>query len=478
MQTASAQTLATMKQAQELTSELQSAQREFKMATDSITQTAMVESHPEDTTALQVQVGTIEEKTGALRTQITALEASLVTLRGATARLETAATTEQSELETAQKATPEVEARDESARVAVANAQRETAEAQQEVVREQTAEEALAALELLEKETGKGAIKAIQQALIDMGVDIGASGADGDVGPRTRAGIEAHPQVVLDTLATYIDTTDNATNVERVSAERPADADAIDAALAQLDSLPHIERADYLLSMASEFTNPSLGGDIRNKNAQYISLKLQELGLENDPIARRLMEQIMAQGKGHYENRETALAEALVDGSGRFARGLGRFPENFNGSYYKVQQKLQSAGGRAELEAGMKQGISGNANQVLDQIFGVHADYLATRMHVVTGQGVDGDADMSLELAGGIQLSNAYYDEASGAIYAVVARGNGCEGNLVVIPVEPFIPPVPKPVPRIPTQTPPGEEPPVDTPETGMKCRRDTKCEN
>ena len=88
---------------------------------------------------------------------------------------------------------------------------------------------------------------------------------------------------------------------------------------------------------------------------------------------------------------------------------------------------------------------------------------------------------MSIELSGGLELSNAYYDEASGAIYAIVAKGNGCEGNLVVIPVETFIPPAPKPVvpPRI-TRTP--EEPVVpvpvepEEPTVNRRCRTQSVC--
>lgn len=95
-------------------------------------------------------------------------------------------------------------------------------------------------------------------------------------------------------------------------------------------------------------------------------------------------------------------------------------------------------------------------------------------MHVVTGQGADGDADMSLELAGGIILSNAYYDETSGAIYAVVADGNGCEGNLVVIPIETFIAPPPPPVvvDTPPTDTPDPEIPQQET-YTVRRCQSD-----
>lgn len=225
---------------------------------------------------------------------------------------------------------------------------------QTETLREMTAEEALKALEMLEKEIGHGAIKAIQQALIDAGVDLGATGADGDVGPLTRAGIEDHPELVLETLASYIDITDNARNTERVSAERPADGDRIDAAIQAWRDAPVGEKERYVSVIASDFTGEGIDSNRRNANAQYISLKLQELGLENDPEAQRMMERIMAEGKGHYENDETALTDALVDGSGRFARGLGRFPENLNGSYYKIQQKLQSSVGRADLEAGMR----------------------------------------------------------------------------------------------------------------------------
>ena len=255
------QTSETQLQVQALSSDITTAQQSFETARQALTASLSGPqvSTPEDTTVLEAQVGDIVDKTEALRSQIAALEVSLTTLKGATAGLEEAVKVEQSQLEEAQKATPEIEAKDESARVAVANAQREHTQVTQEVVREQTAEEALKALDLLKKENGKGAIKAIQQALIDMGVDLGSTGADGDIGPKTRAGIEKNPQVVLDTLATYIDTTDNATNEKRVKVERPKAANDIDAALAELDSLPHTERADYLLLLASKFTSPSLG---------------------------------------------------------------------------------------------------------------------------------------------------------------------------------------------------------------------------
>lgn len=47
----------------------------------------------------------------------------------------------------------------------------------------------------------------------------------------------------------------------------------------------------------------------------------------------------------------------------------------------------------------MENGLSGSASEITQALFGVDGNYLATRVHVVTGQGQDGDADMSVELA-------------------------------------------------------------------------------
>ena len=68
----------------------------------------------------------------------------------------------------------------------------------------------------------------------------------------------------------------------------------------------------------------------------------------------------MAEGAGNYEQETTELQlrQALYDGSGRFARHLGDFPENFNGSYYKIRQTLQGAAGRTRVENGMENGMS------------------------------------------------------------------------------------------------------------------------
>lgn len=372
-------------------------------------------------------------------------------------------------VEEARAALTAAESEDESARVAAANSDRELGEATQahetaEHNEYYSPEHALAALEGVRRERGRGAIKAIQQALIDAGADLGSSGADGVPGRMTRAAVEANPELTLTTLATYIDETDNASVEARLTAERPADGPAIDEALAAWRSAPEGEKERHISIIASQFTGEGVDANRRNLNAQYIALSLQNMGLENDPEAGRLMEQIMAEGKGHYENESTEanIRQALIDGSGRFARHLGSFPENFSGSYYRIRQALQSGGSRARLENGMEQGVEGTASQVLTQLFGVDSDFVAHRMHVVTGQARDGDVDMSLELGEGIILENAYYDEASGAIYATVARGNGCEGNLVVIPVETFTPPAPRPQPA---PQPEPEEPVVDTPE-------------
>jgi peptidoglycan hydrolase-like protein with peptidoglycan-binding domain len=306
---------------------------------------------------------------------------------------------------------------------------------------------ALAALEGVKSEKGAGAIKAIQQALIDDArANLGSTGADGDPGDLTKAAVEAHPDIALKALAAYIDTTDNASVEARLTTERPAAGNAIDAALDDLFSDDLVDLDAALTQIAVEFTGKGIDANMRNRNAQYIALKLQSLGQENSPMAQSLMEKIMAEWTGNYENvsNEINIRQALIDGSGRFAIHLGTFPENFTGSYFKIGQTLQGKSSRARIENGMKQGATGNASDVLQEISGVDTDFVAHRMHVVTGQWLDGDADMSLELGGGISLDNAYYDEISGAIYATVAQWNGCEGNLVVIPVETFTPPIVK----------------------------------
>lgn len=139
--------------------------------------------------------------------------------------------------------------------------------------------------------------------------------------------------------------------------------------------------------IVAQFTG-DVDSNTRNANAQYMSLWLQANGHEDNLIAQRMMEAVMAQGAGHYEQNtvELQLRQALVDGSGRFARHLGSFPENFNGSYYRVRQTLQSSDGRGRVENGMETGLSGNATEILRALFGVDGEYLATRVHVVTGQ--------------------------------------------------------------------------------------------
>ena len=82
----------------------------------------------------------------------------------------------------------------------------------------------------------------------------------------------------------------------------------------------------------------------------------------------------------------------------------------------------------------MSQGIEGSVAEVMEELVRADQALLTKRLHILTGQGTDGSVDMSLELAGAMQLKNAYYDEASGAIYATMK--NGCEGNLVVIPIQ------------------------------------------
>lgn len=300
-------------------------------------------------------------------------------------------------------------------------------------------EHALKALDAVKKDPN--AVKAIQEAVW--------AGVDGKSGPKTRKAVEANPNTALIALAAYIDTTDDASVSKRMSTEKPSQGDVIESELEAIMNgkmTPQEKKA-----FAEKFTG-DVDSHTRNANAQYVALWLQENGFEDNTQAGIIMEAIMAEWKGHYEQNtvELQLREALEDGSGRFAEHLGRFPENFSGSYYKIRQTLQSAGGRTRVENGMETGMSGTATEITRALFGVDADYLATRAHILTGQGKDGSVDMSLEIANGIQLSNAYYDAASGAIYAVVAKGNGCEGNLVVIPVETFLVPKPKPKWNVP----------------------------
>ncbi len=318
---------------------------------------------------------------------------------------------------------------------------------QNQTPEEEKFSQAQTAIEAMEKEYGRKGIKAIQQAYVNAGFDLGSYGADGKPGKLTFAAIEQNPDITLQALATYIDTTDNERVAKRVVSEKPRDGDAIATALkAWMEGEPSNVK---MKEIVKQFTG-DVDSHTRNANGQYIALWLQDNGYEDDLRAGQIMEAVMAEGAGHYEQTtvEKQLREALVDGSGRFARNIARFDENFTGSYYKIGQTLQSNAGRTRVENGMETGMNGTASEVLQALFGVDGDYVASRVHFLTGQGTDGDVDTSVEMANGIQLSNAYYDERSGAIYAVVAKGNGCEGNLVVIPVETFIKPKPKPKPK------------------------------
>lgn len=323
-------------------------------------------------------------------------------------------------------------------------------------------EHALAALEAIKKD--RNAVKAIQEAVWVW--------VDGISWPKTRAAVEANAQKALEAIALYIDTTDNASVAKRLVSEKPNAGTEIDSALSEwINSEPSSTKMQEIVK---KFTW-DVDSHTRNANAQYIALWLQENTQEWDLRAGQIMEAIMAEGAGHYEQETTELQlrQALVDGSGRFARHLASFPENFSGSYYRVGQTLQSRSGRGRVENGMESGLTGTASEITQALFGVDGNYLATRVHILTGQWKDGSVDTSVEIADGIILSNAYYDEKSGAIYAVVAKWNGCEWNLVVIPVETFIKPKPKPVvKRKPT---PIAVPPVyvDLPETEVPEKSD-----
>jgi len=303
----------------------------------------------------------------------------------------------------------------------------------QEIEQIEQSEHALNALEGIKAD--KTAVKFIQESV---GV-----WADWIVWPNTRKAVSENPEKALNAIAAYIDKNDNQLVAERLKKEAPKNAEEIKKAFEEANSMEEREQ------VIKKYTG-DVDADTRNKNAQFIALLFQNIGWENDARAQELVEMILAEGAGHYEQETTELQlrQALVDGSGRFARHLWSFPENFSGSYYKIRQTLQSRSGRSQVENGMEEGISGTAGDITKALFGVDGEYLATRVHILTGKGTDGSMDTSIELAGGVQLSNAYYDEASGAIYAVVAKGNGCEGNLVVIPVETFVKPKPKPVVR------------------------------
>ncbi len=294
---------------------------------------------------------------------------------------------------------------------------------------------ALAALELMKREKNKGAIKALQEEF--------EISVDGDVWPQTEGAVRENPEEAMEVLAKYIKIQDNQSVTARLESETPKNAEAIDEELAVLATLTS-ERAAELLykAIAERYTGEGVSADERNINAQYIALKLQRgMKFENDEFAQDLLEAIMAEGKGHYENKETALADALFHGSGIFADYMRTLGEDFEGSYYRIAQTVEQPAKRDALHEKMsKSGIEGWVAEVIKELLGINAELLTTRVHILTGRWADGSVDMSVKLAGAMQLENAYYDADSGAIYATMQ--NGCEGNLVVIPVETFDHPV------------------------------------
>jgi len=153
-----------------------------------------------------------------------------------------------------------------------------------------TPEHALAALAAIK--TDRNAVKAIQSALIEAEADLGSYGADGDAGALTRAAVEAHPEVALNAIAAYIDKTDNKNVEARLISEKPADGDAIDAALTKW-----MEGGQSDTSM-EEFISKYTGdvdSHARNANAQYIALWLQANGHEDNILAGQIMEAVMAE---------------------------------------------------------------------------------------------------------------------------------------------------------------------------------------
>lgn len=147
---------------------------------------------------------------------------------------------------------------------------------------EYSVEHALAALDAVK--TDREAVRAIQAAVGDQ--------TDGRTGPTTRAEVEANPKAALDALATYIDTTDDAAVKARLQSEKPAAGAAIDTALSEYMEGNPSEMG--MRKIVAEFTG-DVDSHTRNENAQYISLWLQAHGRENDFVAQRIMEAVMAE---------------------------------------------------------------------------------------------------------------------------------------------------------------------------------------
>ncbi len=255
---------------------------------------------------------------------------------------------------------------------------------------------------------------------------------------RMRNAIANDPQKAISLLSSYVTAQDTESLTARLESEAPAKAEAINADLATLRELIDWRIQPLVLNKLSEiaktYTGETVSADERNANAQYIVLKLQEMNLGKTPFAQQLLEAIMAEGKGDYTDTEKALTDALYHGSGRFATHLATFPDTFGRWHADISHTLKTPDGRKKLEENMSQGIEGSVVEVMEELVRADQALLTKRLHILTGQGTDGSVDMSLELAGAMQLKNAYYDEVSGAIYATMK--NGCEGNLVVIPIQ------------------------------------------
>ena len=166
----------------------------------------------------------------------------------------------------------------------------------------------------------------------------------------------------MEVLAKYIKIQDNQSVTARLESETPAKAEEIDAELAVLATLTNEDAATLLYkAIAERYTGEGVSADERNTNAQYIALKLQRgMKFENDEFAQDLLEAIMAEGKGHYEDQETALADALYHGSGIFSDYMRTLGENFEGSYYRIAETIEEPAKRDALHEKMStSGIEG-----------------------------------------------------------------------------------------------------------------------
>jgi len=189
---------------------------------------------------------------------------------------------------------------------------------------------------------------------------------------------------------------------------------------------------------AKKETGKWVGGNMRNKKAQFFVLLLEQMisrDESNIGNSQTLVEKIMAEGKWNYDSKDIwkNILKALWDGSWRFAKNIWDDVWTHHAIYNSITNTLRTKTNREALWAKMKENTSKSiASKIITSLT---PGYTAVRIHVVTWTGADGDVDMPTILADGMQLEHAYFDKKSSAIYATVAKWNGCEWNLVVIPV-------------------------------------------